>query len=383
MPMSGPDWDTPSVPDWPGCSDRGLPMTEAGTFLTTPVAQPAPDTEVLEAGDRRHEITIVPMAQAEAILPDWRALIAESLDDNPFLSPAFMIPAASHLVDGGGLSLAAVWEHQGGIRRLAGLVPLSPARRSFGGGWLMAGAASLWRHPLQPFCAPLLAGPPERAAEALSSFMDWLIERRPRLTSLSASGLPVDGQATALLLGEAFRRGLPVERQKDAAHTHGFDFTPAALPSAAAAVHIARAPGEVRAALEAMLCFGGEMALRHPQQATFLRAAVRSFSLQNGVVIALLDKGRDKAGAIVIQGRDRAYLWWLMGPSVTDPSVEMALAAAVGRALGRPVAAATARPLTGMWTEPLVTESLSIGLSANVSALAARMRLRMNSFPSF
>ena len=362
-----------------------MPETEteirhhAESFLATPEQQPAWPPHLEPEIASRQEVITIPMTGIDAILADWRALLQLSLDDNPFMSPAFLIPAASHLAKNDGLSLAAIWEHTNSLRRLVGLFALMPATRNRATGWLSASRAALWHHPLQAFCAPLLAGPEPLAQRTMQTFLDWLSARRPRLANLETMAMPVDGLATRLLEAEATRRGLVIEHRRERAHTHGLDFKPKLAAADLKAITLATAPGDVRRALELLLCLDAEehgsdvraSILGYPDHATFIRAAVRSFSLENRIMIALLDRADAKAGAIILEGRDKAYLWWTMGPSACDPRIEAALAGAAQRQIGKVLVAAALRPLTGLGTETLVTQSLSIKLAAFGQAATA------------
>ena len=116
-------------------------MRETDSFLVTP-DEPLP-LALAQPTDGNCTISILSLAQCESILPDWRALAATALEDNPFLSPDFMIPARSHLIDDSGTALALAWEEHDGMRTLTGLFPLVPRTRDFGAGWLVQSRAAL------------------------------------------------------------------------------------------------------------------------------------------------------------------------------------------------------------------------------------------------
>ncbi len=349
-------------------------MRDSQSFIVTP-DEPLP----LSAGNvnsAQCTVSILPFAQVESVLPDWRSLEANALEPNPFLSPDFMIPARSHLIDAGGMGLALAFEQQDGVRVLTGLFPLVPRNRAFGTGWFSPSRAALWSHPLQPMSTPLLSADPRQAKRAVAAFFEWLQQRRPRLSVFDAHGLTEGGKTHALLLEEAFRRGLPVRRSRDAAHTHGLDFRPKGLQPMAEAVRVIRDPLGVRRALERLFCLDAVAAgntasaiLVHPRRIAFLRAVARSFALRDRLSIALIDTATTQAGAVVLHSGDQAFLWWLAGPSGSQPLAQAAIASATERALGMPLLAATQHPLSGLGTEPLLTESLQIGLSSRVIAV--------------
>jgi hypothetical protein len=360
-------------------------MAGIKTFLTMPEALPptAPAWQAETAA--RYDVSVMSIAQAEAILPDWQALAADAIEDNPFLSPGFLSAAISHEAEPLSISLAAVWREVDGIRWLAGLFPLKPVRRELSLAWPVASRAQLWRHPLQPIGTPLLAGDVTMAGETIAAFLSWLMERRPRLASLDATALPMDGVVSRLLIAEAERRSLAVRRTPDAAHSHGFHLPPSQPPPEVADVTVMKDAHAVRAATETFLCLDAKAsATMHryaiidaPRDAAFLRGVTRSLALEHRLVVAQYDKGDRAAVAIFIEGRDQTFLWNFIGPTETDPMIEAALAAATGLVIGKPVVAATQRPVTGFWTLPLATASLQVNLSASPMAIATRLRRRM------
>jgi hypothetical protein len=345
-----------------------------GSERPLPVVQQVAANAPFPAQDFRNEmfeVEVFPAQASEPLHKAWQMLSDTALDDNPFLSPSFMIPASTHLISDAVLSLVAVWCQQGEDRKLAGLFPLAAVRWQLANALRGSGMARFWSHPLQPFCTPLLAGPTDLAENTIRIFMDWLELRRPKLTSLEAQSFPVSSKASLLLQQEIENRGLTLTSRRDAAKTRGLDFRPVKMLAQVDSVSVLRSKADVRLALEKLFCFdalfssqqdGGKAILANPQYVAFLRATVRSFSLEDKVTIALIDQPQTKAGAIVLEGRDKCYLWWLMGEHNTDPVVEATLAAATERAIGKTIVAATQRPMAGLWTEALMTESLSIAL---------------------
>jgi hypothetical protein len=348
-------------------------MGDTDSFLVTP-DEPLPLASAPPANSRC-TITILSLAQCESILPDWRALAATALEDNPFLSPDFMIPARSHLIDDSGTTLALAWEEHDGMRTLTGLFPLVPRARDFGAGWLAQSRAAMWAHTLQPVGAPLLSGDAALAERAVAAFFSWLRQRRPRLASVDVHAIPADGATHAMLMDQALQMGLTVQTQRNAAHTYGLDFRPKTQQTRSGTVTMVSDPAGLRTALETLLCMDSAAQrdkrlsiLGNPRWVAFLRAATRSFALRDRIMMALIDTPSVQAGAIVLKGREKAFLWWMMGPSAADPMTEAAIAGSVERRLGMPLVAASRRPLSGLGTEPLVTESLHIGLPGRVYA---------------
>jgi hypothetical protein len=90
------------------------------------------------------------------------------------------------------------------------------------------------------------------------------------------------------------------------------------------------------------------------------------------MVIATFQDGDDaSAAAVVIEGRDSAFLWWIMGKDAANPLIEAALAAAVESALDKPIIAATEGPVSGLWARPIVTETLVVHLGRSATAVQA------------
>ncbi len=340
-------------------------MQESESFLVTPVGSQA----TLHEGQPVCSISFLRFAQHDSILPDWRTLEAKALEPNPFLSPDFLIPARSHLVDGTEMGLALAWEEQDGLRRLTGLFPLMPRSRGFGAHWLRSGRTTLWHHPLQAMGGALLINDADQASRAVASFLNWLRTLHPRPVACDIRSLSRHGPTSRLFALEAARMGLDVAHIRDPAHTRGLDFRPKGLPPLVDQVSIDSTPLGVRLAVERLICLD-RLAQREEKasilgdsrRVAFLRAATRSFSLNGTLAAALIDTGPVKAGALILRSRDRAFLWWLAGPSATDPMVEAAIARKAEQQLGLPLVAATQSPLSGLGLEPLVTESLVIGL---------------------
>ena len=323
-------------------------------------------------------IEVIRYGSHEAIVADWRMLHAIALDDLPFMSPDFVLPAACHPATGDGPDLVAVWELGEMQRTMVGLFPLQKGVASQTDLWSRSRRAMLWKHDLQPFVAPLLAGPFNRASRVVDAFMNWL-ERQPSISSLIADALPSSSAAAALLSEAAARRRLPVSRRRRPEMTRGLDFKPKGLQSAIDAITLATEPAGLRMALERLLCLDGKrgqedlIILQDPMQPAMLRAIVRSFGWNGRAIIAEASEAR--AGALALVGRDKAYLWRVFGSGGADPVTEAALALACERQLGMPVTAASVTPLSGAGTEAVPTEALIIGLTPESSSMVTRLRM--------
>jgi len=327
-------------------------------------------------------IALMRAAAGQEIERDWRSLLQTSLDDSPFLSPDFVLPAASHAADGQEPDLVAVWENGAESRRLVGLFVIKGGAAQAGEIRLRPRQAAFWRHPLQPFAAPLLAGPPERALRIVQAFLGWL-EARAGLSTFEAGALP-EGSAVGRAFQEAaLRRGLPIARRQGADLTRGLDFKPQGLGGMVDAVSVATEPGALPAALERLLLLDGEQSahraivLGDPGLPALLRASVRSFGRSGRAAIALAEEAQ--TGALILAGRDKAYLWRLFGARSGDPAVEAALAVAAERRLGLPIAAASTAKLCGAGTDAIPTETLTIGLAPGSASMMGRIRLRIGS----
>ncbi|MGL4240665.1 MAG: hypothetical protein ACRCTI_06090, partial [Beijerinckiaceae bacterium] len=100
-------------------------------------------------------VSFVRAAACEKLLPEWRGLADQSLDDNPFMLPEFVQPAAAHLSAGADPLLVAVWTHHIRSRELIGLFAVTLQRAPGPAGWVRQRRVSLWRHPSLPL-APFL-----------------------------------------------------------------------------------------------------------------------------------------------------------------------------------------------------------------------------------
>jgi hypothetical protein len=344
-----------------------------GRLLLAPVLQGPPGAPP--------EVELVTAPGSEAFQKAWQVLAAESADDNPFLAPMFLIPAAVHLAMDSPLTLAAVWQQEPSRRRLTALIPMTAPRRPLLRSLFDGGHAALWAHPLLPFCAPLLSPDRSVAEASVAAFFDWITARRQRLATMTIPSLLRGSTASEIFGNECARHGFAIDRKRDLAHTRGLDFKPSAAPACVSSVVVARSGSAVRKALEAALCLdmraveagsGQSPLLSDLNRCAFLRAVVRNCAMEDRMVIATFQDGDDaSAAAMVIEGRDSAFLWWIMGKDAANPLIEAALAAAVEEALGKPIIAATEGPVSGLWARPIVTETLVVRLGRSATAVQA------------
>jgi hypothetical protein len=319
------------------------------------------------------EVEVVMNLGNQEFLESWDGLLAECVDENPFMSPMFIIPAMAHLCSTAPLALVATWQTVGKTRHLTGLFPVASPRRQTLRGWLFGGKTELWTHELVPFNAPLLSPDPDIAEASVSAFIDWMSARRPRLSNIVLPMMLDGSQAISMFETEFARHGFEVQRKRDDAHTRGLNFKPSNAPAVSDKVVIARNMEEIKRDLEKALCMdsllmqstsAGLGILGDLDISSFLRAVVRGFAARGEICIAHIDQPDAKASAIVIHGRKSAFLWWIMGPDARNPMIEASLSSAVEIAIGKRIIAATATPVSGLWAEPISTKSFSVNVFA-------------------
>jgi hypothetical protein len=336
---------------------------------TTPATARGPGP----APGRRWQTALVPFAALPALETEWRLLGEEAVEDSPFMSPDFLLPALTH-AGPAAPQLLAVREPEGG--RLVGLFVLTGAA-TLSEIWLRPRPVALWRHATQAFALPLLAGSEKEARRTVAAALAWLSER-PALAGLEAGALPAASLAARLLEEEARARGLPVQRRPQPDNTRGLNFQPRHLQGAVDRVEIVVERVALRRAVEQLLCLDREenaraILLEDPLLPAFLRGVTRGYARCGRAAVALACEADARAGALVLVGRERAYLWRLFGPDADDPAIEAALAVAASKTLGLPLVAASTRRLAGAGTEPMPTESLSIGLRAEPGSVISRI----------
>jgi Acetyltransferase (GNAT) domain len=310
-----------------------------------------------------YAIETMSAAACARLLPDWRGLADRALAPNPFMSPAFVLPAAMHLFGARDPVITAVWRRHARSRELVGLF-VSAVSRTRGFGWRPAGRGGLWSHDMMPLGAPLLSADTEAAAAVLSAFVS--AQRRMGDGGVAFPAIETAGALASLLTSVAEALNLTVTLSPDADHSRGLDINLTRDPETAHVV-LAQDPASLRAMLEQALAMDAALPrapgdtpaiIDDTGRLAFMRAVVRGFAQTGQITMARLNDGSRKAVAIALVGPDRAYLWRMLGPSAHDPLVEAALTCAIRASVAMPVAAATAYPVAGFCTVPLRTQSV-------------------------
>jgi hypothetical protein len=312
-------------------------------------------------------VTLHRMSAADKLLPDWRGLLDIALEDNPFMCPEFMQPAAAHLVRGAEVMLAAAWRQHARSRELIGLFILAP-HRPRGLAWLQPRTVALWSGGPLPLAPMLLSPDPDAASAAIAALVAFADDAQAG--HLVFPAVDAAGPAAPLIAAVASDQGLGLSRLDDASHSRGLDFM-IAPEHVGLDVTVTSEPSGLRAMLEQALAMDAGMiegeagmaaAVFDTAELAFLRAVVRGFSRNARIVMARVDDGGRKAVAIALLARDRAYLWRIFGRSADEPMAQLALARAIMTASGRAVHAAAARPIAGFCTTPLRTATLDVSL---------------------
>jgi hypothetical protein len=337
-------------------------LNTLGPILAPPMQGPMGEAPFVE---------LVTQLSSQEFLGAWNGLLADCLDENPFMSPMFIVPAMAHLCKDKPLALVATWQNFHGKRQLTGLFPVFSPRRQTLRSFIFGGKTELWTHPLVPFNAPLLSADPDVAQASVAAFIDWMSARRQRMSHLTLPMMLEGSQAITLFESEFARHGFKVERKRDVTRTRGLNFKPSTMPSVAENVVISRGGEEIKRDLEKALCMdslskqassAGLGILGDLDISSFLRAVARGFAAKGKLCIAHINQPDAKATAIIIEGETSAFLWWIMGPDASNPIIEASLSSAVEKALGKRIIAATASPVSGLWAEQISTRSFSVNM---------------------
>jgi hypothetical protein len=312
-------------------------------------------------------VTLVPAAAGDKLLPDWRGLADTALFANPFMAPEFMQPAAVHLARADDMMLAAAWRKHARSRELIGLFALT-IQRPRGLRWLQPRTASLWADGAMPLPAVLLSADAAAAQQATAALVGALEKTGVRRVAFPK--VEVASRFAEVLGAASAARAGALAQGADDVHSRGLDIMLTVAPHINA-VTLAQDPPSLRAMLEQALAMdaatprqSGDAApvLFDAQGLAFLRAMVRGFSHTGQIVMARYNEGARKAVAIALMGRERAYLWRLLGPAAHDPKAETALTWAIREATGLPVSAATDYPMAGFCTAPMRTRTFTLDL---------------------
>ncbi len=284
-------------------------------------AKPLPKTPAFEA------VELSPQT-IDAARAEWAALGARALEPNVFFEPGFALAAARHFPPDERPRFIALRDPRGG---LAAIFPLAPSGLSGGPGLLR-----LWRGDLAALATPLVDR--DRAPQALAAFLDWAARSSPASGALFPR-MTLGGPFHAALVAAAAQGGRRVEILES--------FARAALSPGGSAdgkcaeaggrkklneirrlqrrlaergrveVEVARAPGEVRTAVEEFLALeasgwkaGRGAFLSEPARATFLRSATRLLAAEGLCRIAALRlDGRAVAMGILLESQNHSYFW--------------------------------------------------------------------------
>ncbi len=263
----------------------------------------------------------------------WNALASHCLEPNPFMAPAFCLPAARYLGAYARLSFLFVWDRAPGHDgRLLSLLPLIRPRLPL---WPLA---KVWFHDLAALGAPLLS--PDRPEAAWLAVLGWLERHQAGPAALIVRGLDRDGPTARLLHDVAVRteRGLRFFDERPRAVLEGLG---APAPSGLAALsprrrkeilrqrrrlaergelayESASAPGDVRAALDRFLALevkgwkgrAGTALVCDPSRAAFARDMVEHMAARDQCRIDTLSlDGKPIVMGIVLASANRRYFW--------------------------------------------------------------------------
>ena len=138
-------------------------------------------------------LALADRADAAAQADEWAALAAAALDDNPYFSPDFVIPALAHLYPG--VDVAFVRSADGA---LAAAAPIAGARLG-----RIAPAARLWSNHFGPLGAPLVG------RRQIERTLATLIDGAAPAKSLIVPDLPLDDVIAGALIRAAEAAGRP------------------------------------------------------------------------------------------------------------------------------------------------------------------------------
>jgi hypothetical protein len=326
-------------------------QVEAGSHSASAVDE---DPCLAECSDVQLMMEILPAARLESILPAWKDLSAESLDDNPFLSPAFLLPMIQHDLAPSDLVAVLVWQTVGEARRLVGLLPLRPTVRSGAESLFSFSAreAHVWAHDWQPVSLPLLAADESIARLALSTILKAIANLRNRPSLLCLGAVPADSQLHAMLVASSSALGLGISFSDVRPPTLGLDYRPTETAVTHATLESAMDASTIPGMLERILVLeveaGHEPLIDNPSAVGFVRSMVRGLAAEGRLILALTPDGPEALGAIVVRSRARAWIWRLVGQGVGNPSAEAHLIGQIERQLGLPVSPVNGRRLTGI-----------------------------------
>jgi CelD/BcsL family acetyltransferase involved in cellulose biosynthesis len=154
-----------------------------------------------------HAVELCTAAETSGILSAWHRLAQQSLEPNPFLSPALAMAALAELYDVRDFRLAAVWRTEREAARLVALMPVSMTRSRW---FLPPRLALAMAHNYGPLGTPLLDR--DHGEEALDALLAWLRWGPLGARMLLVPFLPSNGPTAALFARVAQRLGLHLDR---------------------------------------------------------------------------------------------------------------------------------------------------------------------------
>jgi hypothetical protein len=346
-----------------------------------PQVEAAPSTGGLNQEDPWAEF--LPVSRLDTILEPWLALSDQALDDNPFLSPAFLLPLVQHDLAPSDLLVCLVWRRTAAKRQLIGFLPIRPSvRKDTQGVFALSDReAQAWTHAWQPISTPLLARDETLSAIALRVLLKATAGLRQRPSAMRWPAVPAGSACRALLERTSAQLGLDVQIEDATPATLGLEFRPMAASNPSLELEIAARPADVSSMLERLLVLEAEADFEplvdDAASAGLVRAMARGLAARNRLRIALTPAGPGALGAIVVVSRSRAWLWRLVGAGVGHPPSEAALILAVERALGLPVSPASGRRLTGIGLDLPRLENIRVELRPGPSGIVRRLGERL------
>lgn len=293
-------------------------------------SSPARETNIMTK--KGFEAEALGVEEMDEIVDAWSDLVTRALEPNAFFEPAFALSAARHFPATSRPLFLAVWRRTPQQRRLAALLPIVSAGKSFG-----AGVARGWLHKQAALATPLVDAADARGAAA--ALLDWFAQCRPEAGAVLFPKIPARGPVFAALTQAAQTSGREwrtLDGHERAILLPGGDPQElwTRLSSRKALKELQRrqrrledfgpvrrrlftAPEEVRAATEDFLALEAKgwkarrgALLGQPSLTTFLRSATRLLAREKKCRIHSLElAGRPIAMGIVIESAGRAYFW--------------------------------------------------------------------------
>ena len=272
--------------------------------------------------------------EAQAHTGRWSDLITRALDANPFLAPAFVLPAVQHAMRGAEPHFVFVTDHdiKNSSQNLIGLFVLdlpAPGQGSIG---------RFWQRSYTALGTPLLDC--THAITALDHLFGWLRLYHFHITGLELPMLPAESKTALLLNQYLFANGhdRKVLTQFQRAILSAGEQTDALLHSGSKSKHarnwrrqlrrleemgtlsyeVATKSSEMRASMEDFLELEGRgwkgqkktALIASADTATFTRSMARLLSREGQCTIhALKLNGRAIAMGIVLTSEDQACFW--------------------------------------------------------------------------